>query len=165
MTERPDPIYQLLNGIISARTRDEVSMLAFGRLLHRCRSVHVMAHTSPDDMQRLLRGVTFAEKKAEQIPSALRLIEEKSGRLDLMFLDTWPEDPAMAWLMELPGTGPKVAGYGIFMRLVPAEWDADDLFEFHWLMKLHSQQVCTYEAPACLRCPLRDLCPRSVIRH
>jgi endonuclease-3 len=49
-------------------------------------------------------------------------------------------------------------GYEIFMRVVPDEWDADDLYEFHWLMKYHGQQTCTFAAPACSRCPLQDLC-------
>jgi endonuclease-3 len=53
----------------------------------------------------------------------------------------------------------------MLMRLVPDDWDADDLFEFHWLVKLHGQKVCFHDAPACFRCPLRALCSRGVPRH
>ena len=45
------------------------------------------------------------------------------------------------------------------MRLVPNDWDADDLYEFHWLMKGHGQRVCTHTAPDCARCVLQDVCP------
>jgi endonuclease-3 len=34
--------------------------------------------------------------------------------------------------------------YEVFMRLVPDAWDADDLYEFHWLMKYHGQRTCTH---------------------
>lgn len=57
---------------------------------------------------------------------------------------------------------PKTAyerGHEKFMRLVPDEWGADDLYEFHWLMKYHSQRICTHTAPACADCRLSDLCP------
>jgi endonuclease-3 len=53
-------------------------------------------------------------------------------------------------------------GYKSFMRRVPDTWDADDLYEFHWQMKYHGQTICPHAAPACPRCPLRDLCPSQL---
>jgi hypothetical protein len=35
------------------------------------------------------------------------------------------------------------------MRLIPDDWTAADLYEFHWLMKLHGQRLCTTDAPPC----------------
>jgi endonuclease-3 len=55
-------------------------------------------------------------------------------------------------------------GYVGYMRLVPNDWDADALYEFHWLMKYLGQYICRHAQPECPRCPLRDLCP-SFIRH
>jgi hypothetical protein len=46
----------------------------------------------------------------------------------------------------------------IFMRLVPDDWDADDHYESHRLMKCHGQRTCTHAAPACSRCSLQALC-------
>lgn len=201
--ERPDPIDQFINAILSTRTRDEVSFPAFKRLLYRYKSWTAVIDAPTTEIERTIRAVTHAERKAEQIPGALHTIVAQAGSLDLMFLQDWPEDMAMAWLMTLPGAGPKVAattlnwsalrkrvlavdthllrigkrlgllpenadynsGFAAFMRLVPADWDADDLFEFHWLMKLHSQRICVYEQPACFRCPLRDHCSRNATRH
>jgi endonuclease-3 len=51
------------------------------------------------------------------------------------------------------------AGYDLFMRLVPDQWDADDLYEFHWLLKYLGQIVCRHGTPLCAHCPLSDLCP------
>ncbi|TWT05960.1 endonuclease III [Reyranella sp. CPCC 100927] len=201
--ERPDPIDQLINAILSTKTRDEVSFPAFRRLLYRYKSWTAVIDAPIAEIARTIRAVTHHERKAEYIPGALHTIVAQTGSLDLMFLQGWPEDTAMAWLMTLPGAGPKVAattlnwsllrkrvlavdthllrvgqrlglvpanadynsGFEAFMRLVPADWDADDLFEFHWLMKLHSQRICAYEHPACFRCPLRDHCPHNATRH
>ncbi|GLS18494.1 endonuclease III [Labrys miyagiensis] len=44
------------------------------------------------------------------------------------------------------------------MRLIPPAWDADDLYELHWLMKRFGQEVCTNQRPPCERCGLADLC-------
>ena len=45
------------------------------------------------------------------------------------------------------------------MRLVPPEWTAEQLDEHHSLIKLHGQQLCTFNDPLCSRCPLLDRCP------
>jgi endonuclease-3 len=50
--------------------------------------------------------------------------------------------------------------YDALMALVPADWDAEALFELHWLLKGLGQSICTDTAPACGRCPLRQDCPR-----
>jgi hypothetical protein len=44
------------------------------------------------------------------------------------------------------------------MRLVPARWDADDLYELHWLMKLHGQMRCRHHRAICDGCPLAPMC-------
>lgn len=198
-----DPIDQLVGSIIAARTREEIAFPTFKRLWHRFKSWDAVSRAKLADIERILRPVTHAQRKAEQVPAALHAIVARTGRLDLQFLADWPEDAAMAWLMALPGAGPKVAaatlnfstlrkrvlvvdtrllrlgkrlgllpdtadygrGHDMLMRLVPDDWDADDLVEFHWLMKLHGQRVCFTEAPACFRCPLRELCIRGAPRH
>ena len=50
-------------------------------------------------------------------------------------------------------------GHDAYARLLPDDWDAEDLYEAHWLMKYLGQEICTHATPACARCPLRDLCP------
>lgn len=50
--------------------------------------------------------------------------------------------------------------YERMMSTIPAEWTADDLFEFHWLLKGLGQDTCTAQLALCGRCPLKSLCPR-----
>jgi endonuclease III len=63
----------------------------------------------------------------------------------------------------LPPNADYERGYETFMTHIPDGWDADDLYEFHCLMKLHSQRICTHGAPACSHCPLQDLCARRLL--
>jgi endonuclease-3 len=50
--------------------------------------------------------------------------------------------------------------YETLMALTPATWDAEALFELHWLLKGLGQSICTDSPPACGRCPLKSMCPR-----
>ncbi|ARQ00985.1 endonuclease III domain-containing protein [Pseudorhodoplanes sinuspersici] len=52
-------------------------------------------------------------------------------------------------------------GYITLSNLIPNNWDADDLYELHWLMKYLGQKICTHERPLCGRCPLASLCPSA----
>lgn len=56
--------------------------------------------------------------------------------------------------------GDVAEAYGRMMSLIPADWDADDLFELHWLLKGLGQDTCTAQLALCGRCPLKSLCPR-----
>ena len=200
---RPDPISQLVAAMVSSRTRDEVSLPAFARLRRRYPTWEALARAAPVDIEAVIHPVTFADRKAELIPRALRMIAARNGRFDLAFLADWPEEMAMRWLTELPGVGAKIAattlnfsalrrralpvdthllrigerfgplppdadyedGYDIYMSLVPDHWDADDIYEFHWLMKLHGQRVCRHAMPACTHCPLQALCQHYAAQH
>lgn len=63
----------------------------------------------------------------------------------------------------LPGHASYDTGYDMVMRRVPDHWDADAVYELHWLVKILSQKICTHTAPACSRCPLRDICPSAFL--
>lgn len=200
---RLDPMSQLVAAMVSARTRDTVSLPAFVRLRRRYPIWEALSRAAPAVIEAIIRPVTFADRKAALIPRALRAIAARNGSFDLSFLAEWPEEMAMRWLMALPGVGAKIAattlnfsalrrrtlpvdthllrigarlgplppqadyegGYDIYMDLVPDHWDADDIYEFHWLMKLHGQRVCRHAAPDCRRCPLRAICRHATIAH
>ena len=51
-----------------------------------------LAETAASELQGIIAAVTFAERKARQIPAALREIAARRGRLDLEFLARWPVD-------------------------------------------------------------------------
>lgn len=43
--------------------------------------------------------------------------------------------------------------------LLPADWDAQEVYDHHEVMMLHGQRCCFFNNPACGRCPILDLCP------
>lgn len=67
----------------------------------------------------------------------------------------------------LPERATFVSGFRLLMRLVPPDWTADDLYELHWLMKMHGQQVCRHAHPLCGKCVLAGGCAsiRSNSQH
>ena len=61
----------------------------------------------------------------------------------------------------LPATVDFESGIRRLMRLMPTDWDADDLYELHWLMKMHGQTTCRHRWPACGECPLAQCCAKA----
>ncbi len=52
-------------------------------------------------------------------------------------------------------------GYISLSQVIPNHWDADDLYELHWLMKSLGQRICMHRRILCDRCPLASLCPTA----
>lgn len=196
---RLDPVSQLILAMISARTRDEISLPAFARLQRSYPSWDPLRRARAAEIENVIRPVTFAERKADLLRRAMGMIAARAGRLNLDFLADWDEEAALHWLKALPGVGAKASaaalnfstlrkrvfvvdtrllrlgarlgllpqgadyevGHAGFARMVPDDWESDDLYEFHWLMKYHGRDTFTFSEPNCIRCPLRSLCPSA----
>jgi endonuclease-3 len=197
--QRFDPLSQLIYGIIASKTRDEVSMAAFLELERRCRSWDALMHATPKQIKHVIFSVHHADRKAEELPQALRKIRARSGALELEFLADWDTEMALQWLDNLPGVGAKIAATVLnfstlrkvvlpvdthlqrvgerlglvrsganfeqahegYARILPTDWDADTVYELHWLIKRLGQQLCRPTAPACGQCSLREICPAA----
>ncbi|WP_174278864.1 endonuclease III domain-containing protein [Sphingomonas bacterium] len=106
---RRTPVGQLVKSMISARTRDAVSIAAYRRLGERFGAAAGIARAEPAEVERLIGDVTFADAKAMRLVAALRLIEASDGGFALAHLATRPLDDALAWLERLPGVARKVS--------------------------------------------------------
>ncbi len=62
----------------------------------------------------------------------------------------------LGWVSRHANSAEKA--YEPLMALIPPEWDADDLYEMHWLMKRLGQSTCKHAKPNCPECPLRSMC-------
>jgi endonuclease-3 len=107
--QRFDPLSQLIYGIIASQTRDEVSMAAFLRLRARCTSWEALLRAAPRAIERVIATVNHADRKADDLPRALRMIRARTGALDLEFLADWDAEAALQWLDSLHGVGAKIA--------------------------------------------------------
>src|ERR1700730_11297624 len=106
---RRDPVSQLVNAIISTKTRDEVSSAAFEGLRRRYASWDALRLAAPGELLEIIAPVQHADRKAVHLPQALRNIVASTGSLELDFLVDWHEEMAMQWLRRLPGVMSKVA--------------------------------------------------------
>ena len=107
--ERRAPAWVLVQGVIGARTRSEVSNAATDRLLVRYGSWEGVADAPLEDLQAELATQTYPNIAAERLKACLQAIVERRGAVDLAHLEPMETDAAMDWLEQLPGIGRKIA--------------------------------------------------------
>jgi len=105
----PDPLSQLVLGLVGGRTPEAVSLAAYRDLVRKFASWTALRDAPVEDIRAVIGRVTFAEVKAVRLRQALQQVTERRGRLTLDFLQTLDPASAMGWLMQLPGVGPKTA--------------------------------------------------------
>ena len=107
--ERRAPEWVLVQGVIGARTRSEVSNAATDRLLARYGSWEAVAATPLQDLQAELATQTYPNVAAERLKACLADLVARRGAVDLSHLEPMETGAAMAWLETLPGVGRKIA--------------------------------------------------------
>lgn len=103
------PIGQLVKSMISSRTRDEVSLGAYRRLVGAYPEWSAIALAPAAEVEAVIRDVTFAEVKARHLGGALAAVAASRPDFDLTFLGSLGVERALAWLERLPGVGRKVS--------------------------------------------------------
>ena len=58
----------------------------------------------------------------------------------------------------IPANTSLIAAHRKLEGLLPANWDAQHVYDHHEVMMLHGQRCCFFDRPACERCPLREIC-------
>lgn len=200
-----DPVSELVSSLLSHRTRNADSALAYRQLRERFPEWEAVRDAPTAAVQEAIAPCTWPEQKAPRLQAVLRALGERCGArgvghcapLSLDFLGGWPVERAREWLEELPGVGPKTSAavlsfstlraralpvdshhFRVAARLglipataavgpshrvleaqLPADWDAQQIYDNHQVMMKHGKCVCTHRSPACERCVLLDLCP------
>lgn len=106
---RRTPLGQLVKSLLSGRTRDAVSKMAYDALVARYPDPRRLAAASPAAIEAIVAHVTFASAKAAYLAATLALIGRERPDFDLGFLADRPLDDALAWLERLPGVARKVS--------------------------------------------------------
>lgn len=106
---RLDPVWTLVQGVIGARTKTEVSNANTDALLERYGSWEAVAQAPLKELQAMLASATYPNVAAERLKASLLAMIEDRGEVDLMHLSNLPTDEAMGWLERLPGVGRKIA--------------------------------------------------------
>lgn len=103
------PIGALVKSIISCRTKDEVSLRAYDKLVATWPDWHAMGEAGPVAVGAIIQDVTLAEREAGYVCAVLKRIGDSHPDFDLDFLGNEPVGRAIAWLERLPGVGRKVS--------------------------------------------------------
>ena len=104
-----DPVDLLVMTILSQNTSDTNSLRAFALLKSAFGDYEVLLAASDDAVADRIRHGGLAEIKARRIKDALVKIKQDAGTISLSFLADLGKDEAMAYLLSLPGVGPKTA--------------------------------------------------------
>lgn len=102
-----DPMGQLVDILLSHRTRDEQTAAAYDNLLQRFGSWEAVRDAPTGDVQAAIENVNWPEVKAPRIQAVMRQITEERGSLNLDFLRDLPVEEGARWLNRFEGVGPK----------------------------------------------------------
>jgi endonuclease III len=178
------PFEVLIATMLSAQTRDPVTLEASTRLFARARTPRAMAKLSTEEIERLIYPVSFYRNKAVHVKATCQQLLTTFGGV---------VPTTMAELLTLPGVGRKTANlvrivahrrpdsicvdthvhrianrFG-WVRTRTPEQTERALYEAtarRWWSRLNlylvtwGQHVCRPVYPLCPRCPVADLCPK-----
>jgi len=182
-----DPFKVLIATILSARTKDEVTIKASRKLFSAADNPQDMLKLGEEKISELIYPVGFYRNKAKNIVQICKeLVEKYNGKVP----DTMEE------LLKLKGVGRKTAnlvlilGYdkmgicvdthvhritnrwGYVKTKTPEETEMElrkKLPKKHWkeineLLVSFGQHICKPVKPQCNTCPMQKLCPRIGVR-
>lgn len=106
---RREPMRELVSTMLSHRTTHQNEEKAFDQMWQRFGSWQGICDAPVEKLAEAIAPATFPEAKAPNIQKSLRCIIEECGQPSIDFLQDWPADEGLAWLMKLPGVGIKTA--------------------------------------------------------
>ena len=167
---RLDPLEELVACILSQHTSDVNSFRAFARLQAKYPSWRAVEEASVAELADTIRCGGLADSKAPRIQAVLRAIETRHGALNLTFLNAMPDSEARAYLMSLPGVGPKTAGivlcFAMGRNVLPVD---THVFRVSWRLGLIEKRIGEAKAHDALQAQIRpELTYRfhvALIRH
>ncbi len=103
------PLDELIKTILSQNTTDKNSHRAFANLKESYTDWDELLDAPDSETISLIRTGGLAKTKTGYIKQVLARLKEKTGSLDLSFLNQMPDEEALAYLVALPGVGSKTA--------------------------------------------------------
>lgn len=108
-----DPMSQLVDIILSHRTKDEQTAAAYANLLRIFGSWETVRDAPLGEVQAAIENVNFPEVKAPRLQAIMRQITAERGNLNLDFLRDLSVEEGTTWLQRFEGVGPKTAACAI----------------------------------------------------
>ncbi len=182
--QKGDSFQVLIATLLSAQTKDAVTLDASTRLFRRARTPETMARLSVSTLERLIYPVSFYRNKARHVKEASRQIMSRFG-------GTVPT--TMSDLLTLPGVGRKTANLTLIVAYQSASNICVDTHvhrisnRFGWVttrtpeqteqalyavaprrwwalinsyLVTWGQNICRPVYPKCTACAIEPICPR-----
>jgi len=102
-----DPMSMLVEILLSHRTYDAQTDVAYDNLLKHFGSWEAVRDAPTAEVQETIANVNFPEVKAPRIQAVMRQITQERGNLNLDFLRDLPLEESTQWLNRFEGVGPK----------------------------------------------------------
>ncbi len=112
-----EPIDELILTILSQRNTDRSTEQAYLTLRERFPTWEQVMTAPLDEVRDAIHFAGLYEMKAVRIQEVLRRVIEERGDFDLRFLQEMPLEEARAWLIALPGVGPKTTAIVLLFSL------------------------------------------------
>ncbi|MEM5802037.1 MAG: endonuclease III [Candidatus Aenigmatarchaeota archaeon] len=177
------PFEALIHGILSSRTKDEVTFQAQEKLLKKANTPEKILKLSVKEIEKLIYPVGFYRVKAKRIKQACKFLIEN-------FKGSVPNKREE--LMKIPGVGGKIADiillFGYSQKVIPVdvhvevvakrlgiadEKDAPEKVReklhnlipekfrpiFNQLFVQFGREICQTRRPLCYKCPIIKYCP------
>ena len=106
---RYDALDELIFTVLTQHTSDLNAERAFVRLKEELPTWGEVMDAPEDSIADAIHHGGMANQKSARIKAILRAIDYDRGELSIAFLRAWQFEDARAWLMALPGVGPKTA--------------------------------------------------------
>jgi len=103
------PLDELVSCILSQHSNDERTYPAFAELRRRYPEWSVLMAAPVAELEAVLKPAGLAREKTKRMRAALSAIFERVGDYSIDHLAQMSDKDAHAWLMALPGVGPKTA--------------------------------------------------------
>lgn len=125
----PKPVLPIIDEIVatvlSQHTSDVNSERAFAELKRRFPAWQQVADAPVDQVADAIRSGGMADQKARRIQQVLAAIDEREGRIDLGRLNDLDDEAVEAYLLALPGVGPKTAACVLTFAMGRAAFPVD----------------------------------------
>ena len=118
-------IDEVVATVLSQHTSDVNSERAFARLKERFPTWEQVADAPVEEVADAIRCGGIADQKARRIQQILAAIEEREGRIDLSRLADLDDASVEAYLLSLPGVGPKTAACVLVFSMGRAAFPID----------------------------------------
>jgi endonuclease-3 len=139
---RFDAVDELICCILSQHSSDVASFPAFTKLKSTFPTWQQVVDAPSGKVADAIRRAGMYNQKSTRIQNALREIKERVGEysLDHLYGMPWPE--ARAWLMSLPGVGPKTAAIVLSMNMgMPVIPVDTHVFRVGWRLGFYDKKI------------------------